>query len=183
MGEPELYDIFDREAKALAAHLHPRRVLLNMDEIRMGGTCRACAGKDMGRLLGECITREVEIVRRHIPGCQVYIWSDMLDPNHNAHGNYYLVKGSFAGSWKNVPRDLRIAVWGGQAREKSLKFFRDQGFEMLVACYYDADNLDDVQGWLAAGKKYPQVRGFMYTPWQKKYQLLPAFGDMISRDR
>ena len=26
--------------------------------------------------------------------------SDMLDPNHNAHGNYYLVQGDFAGSWK-----------------------------------------------------------------------------------
>lgn len=183
MGEPELYEIFDREAKALAEHLHPRRVLLNMDEIRMGGTCRACEGKDMGRLLGECITREVEIVRKHIPGCQVYTWSDMLDPNHNAHGNYYLVKGSFADSWKHVPRDLRMAVWGGTVREKSLKFFQDEGFDMLVACYYDADNLDDVKGWLTAAQPNPKVRGFMYTPWQKKYQLLPAFGDTISPDR
>ena len=183
MGEPELYEIFDREAKALAEHVHPRRVLLNMDEIRMGGTCRACEGKEMGRLLGECITREVAIVRRHIPACQVYIWSDMLDPNHNAHGDYYLVKGSFADSWKHVPRDLWIAVWGGAVREKSLTFFRDQGFDMLVACYYDADNLHDVKGWLTAAGPIPKVRGFMYTPWQKKYQLLPAFGDLISQDR
>ena len=183
MGEPELYEIFDREAKALAEHLHPRRVLLNMDEIRMGGTCQACEGKEMGQLLGQCITREVEIVRRHIPGCQVYIWSDMLDPNHNAHGNYYLVKGSFVDSWKYVPRDLRMAVWGGEVQEKSLKFFQDEGFEMLVACYYDADNLNDVKGWLAAARPNRKVQGFMYTPWQKKYQLLPAFGDMIGQDR
>jgi hypothetical protein len=183
MGEPELYEILDREAKALSGHLHPRRVLLNMDEIRMGGTCRACEGKEMGRLLGQCISREVEIVRRHIPGCQVYIWSDMLDPNHNAHGNYYLVKGSFADSWKHVPRDLRMAVWGGEVREKSLKFFQEEGFDMLVACYYDSDNLNDVRDWLTAANPKPKVRGFMYTPWQKKYQLLPPFGDMIGRDR
>jgi hypothetical protein len=183
MGEPELYEIFDREAKALAEHLHPRRVLLSMDEIRMGGTCKACEGKDMGKLLGECITREVEIVRRYIPGCQVYIWSDMLDPSHNAHGDNYLVKGSFAGSWKHVPRDLRIAVWGGDVREKSLKFFQGEGFNILAACYYDADNLNDVQRWLTAARPISNVQGFMYTPWQKKYQLLPAFGDMISKDR
>ena len=159
MAEPELYEIFDREARALAEHVHPRRVLLNMDEIRMGGTCRACAGKDMGKLLGECITREVEIVRKHIPGCQVYIWSDMLDPCHNAHGDYYLVKGSFAGSWKHVPRDLRMAVWGGDVPEKSLNFFRDDGFRILGSCYYDADDLDAVKGWLGRRPVEPERAG------------------------
>ena len=29
----------------------------------------------------------------------VYVWSDMLDPKHNAHGNYYLVEGHYTGSW------------------------------------------------------------------------------------
>ena len=79
-----------------------------------------------------------------------------------------------------------IFAWrfgAGTVREKSLKFFQDQGFDMLVACYYDADNLDDVKGWFTAAKPDLKVQGFMYTPWQKKYQLLPAFGDMISQDR
>jgi hypothetical protein len=181
MAEPELYEIFDREAKLLAEHLHPKAVMLNMDEIRMGGTCKACQGRDMGRLLGECITREVDIVRRHMPGCQVYIWSDMLDPNHNAHGNYYLVNGNFAGSWKHVPPDLRMAVWGGEAQTKSLKFFQDEGFKILGACYYDADNLNAVKDWMTAARPLSNVQGFMYTPWQKKYQLLPEFGDMIGK--
>jgi len=47
MAEPELYEIWDHEAKLLAEHLKPRRVLLNMDEVRLGGTCQACQGKDM----------------------------------------------------------------------------------------------------------------------------------------
>ncbi len=183
MGEPELYEIFDRAAKTLAERLHPRRVLLNMDEIRMGGTCKACEGKDMGELLGHCITREVEIIRKYAPGARVYIWSDMLDPNHNAHGNYYLVKGSFANSWKHVPRDLEMAVWGGAVRQPSLKFFQDEGFRMLVACYYDADDLNDVKAWVTAARPFAKVQGFMYTPWQKKYDLLPAFGDLIDKDR
>lgn len=179
MAEPALYEIIDHEAKLLAKHLHPRRVLLNMDEVRMGGTCRACAGRDMGELLGECITKEVAALRRHSPGVEVYAWSDMLDPNHNAHGDYYLVQGDYTGSWKHVPKNLVLAVWGGTPREKSLKFFADQGFRTLIACYYDADNLDDVKAWLQLARPLPQVQGFMYTPWQQKYALLPAFADLL----
>ncbi len=25
----------------------------------------------------------------------------------------------------------------------------------------------------------PNVQGFMYTPWQRKYGLLPEFGDLL----
>ncbi|HEY5910044.1 MAG TPA: hypothetical protein VJA21_05510, partial [Verrucomicrobiae bacterium] len=179
MAEPALYEIYDHEAKLLADKLHPRRVLLNMDEIRMGGTCQACAGRNMAELLGECITRQCQILRKHIPGVQIYIWSDMLDPNHNAHGNYYLVEGDYAGSWKHVPKDLVVAVWGGEPREKSLNFFAQEGFATLVACYYDADDLKDVKGWMDLARTTRGVRGFMYTPWQKKYGLLPDFANLL----
>lgn len=182
MAEPALYEIFDHEAKLLAERLHPHKVLLSMDEIRMGGTCRACAGRNMGELLGECLTKQVGILRRHMPGVEVYAWSDMLDPNHNAHGDYYLVRGDFTGSWRHVPKDLRIAVWGGAPREKSLKFFAGEGFRTLVSCYYDADSLDSVKGWLDLARGLPGVQGFMYTPWRKKYDLLPAFGDMVKAE-
>lgn len=175
MAEPELYEIYDREARLLAEHLQPRRVLLNMDEVRMGGTCAACEGRDMAELLGECITRQVAALRRYRPGMQVMIWSDMLDPNHNAHGDYYLVQGSFEGSWRHVSKDLTMAVWGGALRESSLRFFADEGFPMLAACYYDADSLDEVRRWQAVAASLPNVRGFMYTTWQKRYDLLEDF--------
>jgi hypothetical protein len=183
MAEPALYEIFEHEAKLLAERLRPRRVLLNMDEIRMGGTCAACRGRNMGELLGECITRQTQILRRHLPGAEIYIWSDMLDPNHNARGRYYLVDGDYTGSWKHVPKDLIMAVWGGAPREKSLRFCADEGFRTLVACYYDADDLNDVKRWLELAGRTPNVRGFMYTPWQKKYTLLPAFGDLLQAGR
>lgn len=179
MGEPELYEIFDHEAALLARHLKPKKVFLNMDEVRMGGTCEACRGSDMAQLLGQCITRQAAALRKHNPGVQIYIWSDMLDPNHNAHGNYYLVDGDFTGSWKHVPKDLVIAVWGGRPRPKSLEFFASEGFPMLIACYYDAADLEDVKGWLQAARSVPGVRGFMYTPWTKKYDLVEQFGRLI----
>ncbi len=182
MAEPAIYEIMDHEMKLLAARLHPRRVMLNMDEIRMGGTCRACAGRNLGALLGECITKQAQVIRRYAPDAAVYIWSDMLDPHHNAHGDYYLAEGDFTGSWNHVPKDLIIAVWGGAPREKSLRFFAEQGFQTLVACYYDADDLRETKEWMAMAKPLPNVRGFMYTPWTRKYDLLPAFADMLMRE-
>ncbi len=179
MAEPEVYEIIDKEARLLAEHLHPKRVLLGTDEIRMGGTCKACAGRNMAELLGECVTKQAAAIHRYSPDAKIYVWSDMFDPNHNAHGNYYLVQGDFTGSWKYVPKDIVMAVWGGEPREQSLSFFAEQGFPVLVSCYYDADNLDDVKRWMTLAKSFSNVRGFMFTPWEMKYELLPAFGDLL----
>lgn len=189
MGEPAVYEIFEHEAKLLWERLRYRKVLLSMDEVRMGGTCKACEGKNMAQLLGECITRQVKALRRYNPKAEIYVWSDMLDPNHNAHPDYYLVEGDFTGSWNFVPKDLIIAVWGGAPREKSLRFFAEQGFRTLIACYYDAPNLDEVKGWLelvrSISRPSPlvprpgQVLGFMYTTWERKYQLLGEFGKLV----
>lgn len=179
MAEPEVYEILDRETKLLGEKLHPKRVMLGFDEIRMGGTCEACRGKNMAKLLGECTTRTSDLLKKNIPGVQVCVWSDMFDPHHNARGNYYLVEGDYTGSWNYIPKDLTIGVWGGGVRAKSLDFFEQQGFKVLVACYYDADTLDDVKAWIDAAKFHKNVTGFMYTPWSKKYDLLPAFGDLL----
>jgi hypothetical protein len=181
MAEPQIYEIIEHEAKLLAEHFHPRRVLLSMDEVRMGGTCEACKGRDMGELVGQCVTRQAESIRRYVPGAQIYVWSDMFDPKHNAHGDYYLVQGNFTGSWNHIPKDVIVAVWGGEPRPESLQFFSNLGFETLGACYYDADDLKDTKVWLDQVRKTPKARGLMYTPWERKYSLLPAFGDMLSQ--
>lgn len=180
MAEPEVDEIFDHEAKLLAQHVKPTKVLLNMDEVRMGGTCRACEGRDMAELLGSCVRRQAQAVRKYSPAAQVYVWSDMFDPNHNAKPKYYLVKGDYTGSWNHLPKDLAIAVWGGEPRPKSLEFFAEKGFPTLIGCYYDAGDLGEVKGWLGLAKKTKGVRGLMYTPWLKKYDLLPEFGALLS---
>lgn len=84
---PALLQGFDEEAALLAARLHPRRVLLSMDEVRMGGTCRACQGRNMGELIGQSVAQQAAIIRRYAPGACILVWGDMFDPYHNAHGN------------------------------------------------------------------------------------------------
>ena len=103
----------------------------------------------------------------------------MLDPNHNAHGNYYLVDGDFTGSWKHVPRDLVIACWYFKKRDASMPFFSGLGFETLAGAYYDGDTLDNPKGWIETVSRTPKCRGIMYTTWRNKYALLPGFGDLV----
>ncbi|MEK7766938.1 MAG: hypothetical protein AAB368_11930, partial [bacterium] len=180
MAEPQIYEIVERQARALATRVHPTRLLLNMDEIRFGGTCEACRGKDMAKLLGESVGRVAAILRKANPELKtIYVWSDMFDPSHNAHGSYYHVAGDYTGSEKHLPRDLVLAIWGGEVNPKSFAFFAGEGRPMLGACYYDADDLSQVRGWLDQARAHPGVRGLMYTTWEGKYALLPAFADLL----
>jgi len=183
MSEPEVYEIWRKEARLLHQQLQPQKYLMSMDEIRAGGSCAACKDRNMsmGEILGDCITKQVGILRENNPKAEIYIWSDMLDPNHNAHGNYYLVDGDFTGSWEHVPKDLIIACWYHKKREESLKFFSDLGFRTLAGAYYDGDTLDNPRDWLESLDRTPGAMGIMYTTWQRKYALLAGFGDLIMR--
>jgi hypothetical protein len=183
MSEPEVYDIWRTQARLMGRYLAPKRYLLSMDEIRAGGTCEACKARHMtmGEILGDCITKQVKLIRDVSPKAEVLIWSDMLDPNHNAHGDYYLVDGDFTGSWLHVPKDLVIACWYYPKRAASLKFFSDLGVRTLAAAYYDGDDLENCKGWLEAIDATPGAQGIMYTTWQSKYALLAGFGDLVSK--
>lgn len=183
MSEPELYEYWARQVQRIHEILAPKAYFLSMDEIRQGGSCEACKARNMtmGEILGDCITRQQELIRKVNPQARCYIWSDMLDPNHNAHGNYYVVEGDFTGSWLHIPRDMVIACWYYSKRAESLKFFSDLGFETLAGAYYDGDDLENCKGWLAQLDLTPKARGIMYTSWRNKYALLPAFGDLVSK--
>jgi len=182
MSEPKVYEIGGGAAESIQRHLAPKKWLLSMDEVRAGGGCAACKerGMTMGQILGDCITRQVRLIRKVNPKAEVLTWSDMLDPNHNAHGDYYLVDGDFTGSWEYVPKDLVIFCWYYNKRKESLKFFSGLGFATIAGAYYDGDTLENSKGWLESLDITPGARGIMYTTWQNKYELLGPFGDLVS---
>jgi hypothetical protein len=113
------------------------------------------------------------------PDAQIYVWSDMLDPAHNAHDNYYACKGTFAGSWDLIPKDLVISCWYGKKHDISMPFFAERGFRTQAAAYYDADDLDNCRAWLETCKRTPGCTGIMYTSWRNKYNLLAPFGELV----
>jgi len=181
MSEPEVYEIWRKQAELMHRHLAPGKYLLSMDEVRAGGSCQACKGRhlSMAQMLGDCITKQVALLRQVNPKAEIFIWSDMLDPNHNAHGDYYLVDGDFTGSWQYVPKDLTIVCWYYEKRKESLEFFSSHGFKTLAGAYYDGDTLENPRGWLDALDKTPEAAGIMYTTWQAKYDLLGPFGELL----
>ncbi|MBI5687262.1 MAG: hypothetical protein HZC54_19490 [Verrucomicrobia bacterium] len=183
MSEPRVYEIWRAVAKAMAQRVGAKKFLLSMDEIRAGGSCAACKARHltMGEILGDCITKQVAMLREAVPGAEVWCWSDMLDPNHNAHGDYYAVEGDYTGSWQHVPKDLGIVCWYYKQREPSLKFFSSLGFRTLAGAYYDADTLENPRGWLEVLDRTPNAQGIMFTTWRNKYELLAPFGDLVTK--
>ena len=108
------------------------------------------------------------------PGGRIFVWSDMFDPNHNAHDDYYLVRGTLAGSWEGLDKDVNIVPWYFGKRAESLKFFADRGHRQVIAGYYDA-RPEQIRDWLAAAANVPAVTGIMYTTWQHKFADLEKF--------
>lgn len=181
MSEPKLYEYFEKSAQAIMKTLAPQKWFLSMDEIRAGGSCQTCqdSGLSLAEILGNCITKQFEIIRKVQPNAQVYIWSDMIDPNHNCHNNYYNCRGDYTGAWKFIPKDLIISCWYHKKRAESMKFFSDLGFKTQGAAYYDVKSLETSAEWLETCNSTPGCTGIMYTTWQHKYELLPGFGDLV----
>jgi hypothetical protein len=186
MSEPKLYDIWRTQARLVHQALAPNKYLLNLDEVRTGGSCVACKtrGLTMGQILGDSVTRQFQLLREVNREAEIFVWSDMLDPNHNANPErkyYYLAEGSYAGSWNHIPKELVIVCWYYGRREASLRHFSGLGFRTMAGAYYDADNLDNPRAWLQALDATPGASGIMYTTWLNKYELLAPFGDLVSR--
>jgi hypothetical protein len=183
MSEPAVYEVWQRQIPLIEKYLAPKKYFLSMDEVRVGGFCEACQCRhlSMAQILGDCVTRQYKMIRAANPRAEVYVWSDMFDPNHNARDKYYLIDGSFNGTWKYIPKDLVIACWYYEKRDPSLSFFSKLGYPTLGAAYYDADDLENPKGWLESLDRTPGAAGIMYTTWENKYQLLPAFGELVSK--
>jgi hypothetical protein len=183
MSEPAVYEVWQRQIPLIEKYLAPKKYFLSMDEVRVGGFCEACQRRhlSMAQILGDCVTRQYKMIRALNPQAEVYVWSDMFDPNHNAQEKYYLIDGSFHGTWEYIPKDLVIACWYYEKRDQSLEFFSKLGYRTLGAAYYDADDLENPKGWIESLDGTSGALGIMYTTWENKYKLLPGFGDLVSK--
>ncbi len=186
MSEPKVYEIWKTQARLIHEALAPQHYFLNADEQRAAGTCKACVDRHLtlGEIMGDCVTRAFNLIRDVNPKANVAVWSDMLDPNHNASDKrqyYYLTSGNFYGSWNHVPKDLVIGCWYFERRDLSLKHFSSLGFRTIAGAYYDADDLQNPKDWLKSMDATPGAMGIIYTTWLDKYALLGDFGDLVSK--
>jgi hypothetical protein len=177
MSEPRVFEIWEETARLIHETIAPDYYFLSMDEVRQGGWCEACRSRGLsaGEIIGDCITRQCEIIRGVNPGAGIFVWSDMLDPNHNARGKYYAFNGDFTGSWEHVPNDLIIACWRYDTRDRSLRHFDERGFKTIACGYYDRDDEGAVEGWIASLRKTAGSCGIVYTTWRDGYTFLDTF--------
>lgn len=188
MSEPKLWEIWNEQVRLVHQYLAPGKYHLHMDDARTGGSCAACKsqGLSLPEMMGGCITRQFQLIRSFNPNAEVYMWGDVLDPNHDANPDeeyYFLADGNYAGTYKFVPRELKVTCWGYSTRFLSLSHFSSLGFQTMAAAYYDADDLENVNGWLEALDQTPGAIGIIYTSWQDKYDLLPDFGRLLAERR
>jgi hypothetical protein len=152
---------------------------LGHDEMRHMNSCASCAAKGLtaGQLLASHVDRAISVVRSAHPGARIHVWSDMFDPRHNAHADYYMVSGDIAGSWEGIGPDVVIMNWNlGNA--DSLKFFASRGHPQIISGYYDSGNgTDSATRELTAAKGVAGVQGMMYTTWQNDYAQLEAYAN------
>lgn len=179
-SESRTLELLRDQAKRMHAAWGAKGYMMSHDEIRVFNWCDACQRRqlDAGAMLADNVRACSKILREMNPGGKIYVWSDMFDPNHNAKGNYYLVRGDYAGSWEGLDKDVIIVPWYFEKRAASLKFFADRGHCQVIAGYYD-DRPEKVRDWLTAAKPHPGVQGVMYTTWEQKYGDLEKFSELI----
>jgi hypothetical protein len=182
-SEPQTYEIWKEQFPMIEKYLSPKRYFLNVDEVRLFNRCEACQNRKMAAsaILGQMTQWLYQQVRAVNPKAEVFVWSDMFDPNHNSVRQYYLVDGSLENTWQYLPKDMGIVLWYFDKRRESLDFFSSRGFRTIAGSYYDGEDLRDPEGWLESMDSTPNATGIMYTTWSSKYKLLAPFGDLVSK--
>jgi hypothetical protein len=127
------------------------------------------------------VNRIANTIKKVNPKAKLFNWSDMFDPYANAVDNYCMVNGTWAGSWKGIPKDLVMLNWNFQLqndkRKKSLEWFAGLKHDQILAGYYDDPSAlpGSIQSWLKEAGSTSRVVGVMYTTWESGYDSLGAF--------
>ncbi len=185
--DPDVLNYLQANATALSTLLPAGSPYsLGYDEMRHMNSCALCKAKNMsaGQLLAWSVQQSVGTFQNVSPSSPLYFWSDMFDPNMNAHNDYYLAEGDFTGSWLGLPSNATILNWNLGNLATSLKFFAGQTpqqtkqFRQIIAGFYDpGDNngANAATSEIQQAMGIPGIAGMYYTTWVDNYSQLGAF--------
>ena len=178
-SEPKTLEVLRDQAERVHRAWGAKGYMMSHDEIRVMNWCKACQRRhlDAGAILADNARACIRILREVNPGGTIYVWSDMFDPNHNAHKDYYLVRGDLAGSWEGLDAGVVIIPWYFEKRVESLKWFAGRGNAQVIAGYYDTKP-EQIRDWIAAAKPVKGVLGVMYTTWESRFDDLTRFAEV-----
>lgn len=186
LQEPRVWEVWEQEIRQMQKLWQPEGFFLNYDEIRVACWEPPLPGQEdwkPGRLLAWHFKKACDLVRKHAPKAKLYTWSDMFTPHHNARpfekkGYYYLVNGNWDGSWEGFDKDVIILNWYSPTPE-GMKFFSERGHQQVICGYYDQRNTaglkKNIHKWMTVAEGVPNIRGFMYTTWGRRYQFMKEY--------
>jgi len=174
----DLFTYYREQILSLNKYFRPKKYFMAHDEIRVAGWCETCSkAGTCGNILAKHIKRCTDLIKSINPEADIFVWSDMFDPYHNAkRAPYYLCSTSFDGSWEGLDKSVIIVNWNSGKRNSSMPFFAQQGYRQIIAGYYDsADVKKRLEGWLNTADKIDGVIGCMYTTWTNNYGHMKVF--------
>jgi len=180
VSESRIFDDWREEVVQANELLHPAAFFMSHDEMRVMNQCALCQSMNMtpGELLAWNVRKAAQIIRDIRPDAEIWVWSDMFDPQHNAVDNYYAVNGTLKGSWEGLDPDVGIVNWHGGLMGKNCRFFADLGLKQILSGYYDGDEDGAAIGkWLENTRDIPGIVGAMYTTWEDKYGAMGAWAE------
>ncbi|HJN74509.1 MAG TPA: hypothetical protein QGF58_11300 [Myxococcota bacterium] len=178
LTEPAVHTWVADNLAAVAERFPEAPAVFSMhDEMRHMNTCGACAGtgQSAGELLADHMVSIQAAVETARPGSRLLVWSDMFDPNHNAHDDYYLVDGDISGSWEGLEQDVLLVNW--LHSPESLAHFDGLGHDQVIAGFYDSG---DGAASAASEKEEAagiELAGMMYTTWTGDWSQLEAYAE------
>jgi hypothetical protein len=176
--EPKVFADWREEVQQANDLFHPAAFFMSHDEMRVMNQCDLCRsqGKTPGQLLAWNVRKAARIIRGIRPDAEIWVWSDMFDPMHNAVDRYFAVNGSLEGSWEGLDREIGVVNWHGGLMGRNSRFFADRGQRQILSGYYDSDEDGAaIAEWLANTKGIPGVVGAMYTTWEDRYDAMEVW--------
>lgn len=183
ISDPMVFGMMERDAGLATKVWGGSAYFMNVDEIRVAGWEEG--DKAPSQMLADYTTKAIDILRKLSPDATIYTWSDMYTPFHNAReldGDryYYLVNGSWAGSWETLPSDVVIMAWSARSRD-AIAWFADKGHKQVLCGYYDGDMKRNIMRWMGVAEGAEGVLGMMYTTWQNNFTDMEEFFDLLEK--
>lgn len=180
MTEPMTYYYMEKEFKLLDSLIKPSTYFMGHDEIRTMNWDESDrqTNQSPALILADNVKKCVKLINKYNPQADIWDWSDMFDPYHNAVpgiNNYYLVNGDLGGVADWIPKSIGIANWNFGKSKESLNYFDKGSFRQISTPFYDTDQ-NHIRKSKESSIGINNFQGMMYTTWASNYKYVPQFG-------